>query len=186
MRTGWDDQSRNAPRLAKIAEDCGVQMITVHGRTRCQLYNGKSDWAFIKKVKEAVQIPVIGNGDVTSLQDAEILLEQSGANGVMIGRGAYGRPWFPNQVGAYLKEKIILADPPLVEQYKIIKEHVETMLCHYGEETGIKIARKHVSWYSKGLENSAEFRVVINQADNASAMEALIDKYYNNLLNSQP
>jgi tRNA-dihydrouridine synthase B len=184
MRTGWDDQSRNAPNLARIAEDCGVQMITIHGRTRCQLYNGKSDWAFIRKVKEAVQVPVIGNGDVTSLQDAETLLEQSGANGVMIGRGAYGRPWFPNQVGTYLKEKIILADPPLLEQYKIIKEHVEMMLCHYGEETGIKIARKHIGWYSKGLENSAEFRVVINQADSVPTMGALIDEYYNNLLNS--
>jgi tRNA-dihydrouridine synthase B len=102
----------------------------------------------------------------------------------MVGRGAYGRPWFPNQVGVYLNEQKILSDPPLLEQYKIIKDHIEAMLSHYGEETGIKIARKHIGWYSKGLENSAEFRVVINQADRASAMAALIDNYYNNLLNS--
>lgn len=184
MRTGWNDQSRNAPQLAKIAEDCGIQMITVHGRTRCQLYNGKSDWAFIRKVKDAVKIPVIGNGDVVSLQDAENLLEQSSANGVMIGRGAYGRPWFLQQVGTYLKEKTILADPSLSEQYKIIKEHVEAMFAHYGEETGVKIAKKHVGWYSKGLDSSADFRVVINQTDTASSMSSLIDEYYKNLLNS--
>lgn len=185
MRTGWDDNSRNAPRLAKIAEDCGIQMITVHGRTRCQLYNGKSDWAFIRKVKAEVHIPVIGNGDVTTLQDAGSLLEQSGANGVMVGRGAYGRPWFPNQVGTYLKEKIVLPDPQLFDQYKIIKDHVSEMLFHYGEEVGIKIARKHVGWYSKGLEDSAEFRVSINNTDQASAMIALIDEFYLNLLNTQ-
>ena len=184
MRTGWDDRNRNAPRLAKIAEECGVKMITVHGRTRCQLYNGKSDWAFIRTVKQAVQVPVIGNGDVVSLDDATRLLEESGADGVMIGRGCYGRPWFPNQVGAYLKDKTLLPEPPLFEQHAIIKDHVEAMLHHYGEDTGVKIARKHVGWYSKGLNNSADFRVNINQANSAQAMKALIDDYYVSLLNS--
>ncbi|RZI45276.1 tRNA dihydrouridine synthase DusB [Candidatus Finniella inopinata] len=178
MRTGWDDHTRNAPRLAKIAEECGVQMITIHGRTRCQLYNGKSDWAFIRQVKQAVHVPVIGNGDVVTLADAEALLEQSGADGVMIGRGSYGRPWFPNQVAAYLSDKTLLPDPSLSEQHQIIKDHVEEMLRHYGEETGVKIARKHVGWYSKGLNKSTDFRVSINQADNAQAMKALIDEYY--------
>ncbi len=182
MRTGWDDNNRNAPRLAKIAEECGVQMITVHGRTRCQLYNGRADWAFIRTVKQSVKIPVIGNGDVVSLTDAQTLLEQSGADGVMIGRGAYGRPWFLNQVGAFLKEGGILPDPSLQEQYQLIREHVEAMLCHYGQETGVKIARKHVGWYSKGLENSAEFRVAVNQAENGQIMKNLIDEYYQNLL----
>jgi len=184
MRTGWDDSNRNAPRLAKIAEECGIQMITVHGRTRCQLYNGKSDWTFIRTVKDAVQVPVIGNGDVVSLEDATRLLEESGADGVMIGRGSYGRPWFPNQVGAYLNDKTLLPDPSLFEQQAIIQEHVEAMLHHYGEGTGVKIARKHVGWYSKGLNNSADFRVRINQVDTAQAVKALINDYYASLLDS--
>jgi tRNA-dihydrouridine synthase B len=184
MRTGWDDSNRNAPRLAKIAEECGVKMITVHGRTRCQLYNGKSDWAFIRTVKDAVQVPVIGNGDVVSLEDATRLLEESGADGVMIGRGSYGRPWFANQVGAYLNDKTLLPDPSLFEQQAIIQEHVEAMLHHYGESTGVKIARKHVGWYSKGLDNSADFRVRINQVDTAQAVKALINDYYASLLDS--
>lgn len=178
MRTGWDDNSRNAPRLAKIAEECGVQMITIHGRTRCQLYNGRADWRFIAQVKEAVKVPVIGNGDVVSIDDAVALLDQSNADGVMIGRGCYGRPWFVNQVGHYLKTKQRLADPTLQEQHHIVRQHVEDMLIHYGEGTGVKIARKHVGWYSKGLHGSTDFRVAINQADTPTAMASLIDNFY--------
>lgn len=178
MRTGWDDANRNAPRLAKIAEECGVQMITIHGRTRCQLYNGRADWRFIAQVKEAVKVPVIGNGDVVSIDDAVALLDQSGADGVMIGRGCYGRPWFINQVGHYLNTKQRLSDPTLQEQHHIVRSHVEDMLIHYGENTGVKIARKHVGWYSKGLHGSTDFRVAINQADTPAAMAGLIDNFY--------
>lgn len=181
MRTGWDDQTRNAPFLAKVAEDSGIQMITIHGRTRCQLYNGRADWPFIRQVKENVRIPVIGNGDVLTIEDATTLLEQSHADGVMIGRGCYGRPWFINQVGHYLKTKQYLPDPSLAEQHLLVKRHVEDMLIHYGENTGLKIARKHIGWYSKGLQGSAEYRVAVNQTDTPKVMFQLIDNFYSSL-----
>ncbi len=185
MRTGWDDQNRNAPNLAKIAEECGVKMITVHGRTRCQLYNGKSDWSFIHKVKEAVTIPVIGNGDVVCVENAQELLDLSGADGVMIGRGAYGRPWFLNQVSHFLKTKERLPDPPLETQREIVLEHFEDMLHHYGEHTGLLMARKHMGWYSKGLRSSAEFRVAVNQATSSKEVKELTEKFFDKSLEGE-
>lgn len=183
MRTGWDDNSRNAPKLAKIAEDCGIKMVTIHGRTRCQLYNGRSDWSFIRKIKEAVAIPVIANGDVVSCEDAKNILNTSGADGVMIGRGTYGRPWLINQVAHFLATNTHLADPPLKEQYAIMHDHIEAMFSHYGTEIGVRMARKHVGWYSKGLEGSAEFRASINQIDQAPAMLKMIERFYSSCLN---
>lgn len=178
MRTGWDDNSRNAPRLAQLAQDAGIKMITVHGRTRCQFYNGKADWSFIARVKEAVQIPVIGNGDVITLDDVKTLLERSAADGVMIGRGTYGKPWFLKQVIEFLKTGQRLADPSLAEQYATLREHYIDMLEHYGRESGMRMARKHIGWYTKGLPKSAEFRAKVNHLSDTDAVLEAIDTFY--------
>ncbi|MBT4879820.1 MAG: tRNA dihydrouridine synthase DusB [Alphaproteobacteria bacterium] len=179
MRTGWDHDNRNAPSLAKVAEESGIQMITIHGRTRCQLYNGKADWSFIKQVKEAISLPVIGNGDVKTYEDVDALLEQSGADGIMIGRGTYGKPWFLSQVIEYLKTGNKNPTPPLEYQKMLILEHLQGMASHYGELVGIRMARKHLSWYSKGLPSSAEFRSEINRCETLQKAEELIIAYYN-------
>ena len=181
MRTGWDDNHRNAPRLAQIAESCGIRMVTVHGRTRCQFYAGKSDWRFVRAVKEAVSIPIVVNGDITSLAEADQALSESGADGLMIGRGCYGRPWFIAQIIAWLRSHRRVPDPPLAAQYRILRDHYEAMLGHYGTP-GIHIARKHIGWYSKGLPGSAEFRAAVNQTEAAAEVKELIRVFYEPLL----
>jgi tRNA-dihydrouridine synthase B len=178
MRMGWDHHSLNAPELARIAEDLGILMITVHGRTRCQMYKGEADWAFVRKVKDAVSLPVIVNGDICSIEDAEAALAQSGADGVMIGRGAYGRPWLLGQVMRWFAHGERRPDPSLDEQYATIVEHYHAMLEHYGHETGVNMARKHIGWYTKGLNGSADFRNRVNQEPDAKVVLAMLAEFY--------
>ncbi|NKI59820.1 tRNA dihydrouridine synthase DusB [Labrenzia sp. PO1] len=147
MRLGWDDKNLNAPELARRAEAAGVQLITVHGRTRCQFYKGKADWRAIAAVKDAISVPLIANGDCKSAEDALRMLELSGADGVMIGRGAYGRPWLPGHIGHFLASGEQLDAPTGTELAELVAEHYEAILSHYGERQGVRIARKHLGWY---------------------------------------
>ena len=181
MRTGWDDANRNAPELAKIAVDCGVQAIAVHGRTRCQFYKGSADWDFIARVRDVIDVPLFANGDITTVEKARECMDRSGADGILIGRGTYGKPWFPGQAAHYLETGEVLPDPNLLAQRDCILHHYQDMLGHY-EEHGVKVARKHLGWYSKGLYGATEFRSAVNRELDPEKVKALIYGFYDPLI----
>ena len=175
IRKGFDDAHVNAVEIAKIAEDAGVAAIAVHGRTREQYYSGKADWDVIRRVKETVKIPVIGNGDILTGQDAIRMFEQTGCDAVMIGRGARGNPWIFSQVGRYLKDQTVLAPPTTKEICDMILRHAKMLIEAKGEYTGIREMRKHFAWYTAGMKHSAALRGRVNQVEHFEELEQLVD-----------
>lgn len=175
IRKGFDSEHANAVEMAKIAEDAGAAAVAVHGRTREQFYSGEADWEIIARVKEAVSIPVIGNGDVTDGKSAEELLEQTGCDGVMIGRAARGNPWLFGQIGAYLQEGRMILLPSIEEKKEMILRHARLQLAVKGEYTGVREMRKHLSWYTAGMPGSARLRGCVNQAESFEEIEQLVE-----------
>ena len=178
MRLGWSYENINAPSLAKKAEDCGIKMLVVHGRTRCQMYNGNANWEMISQVKNVVSIPVIANGDIKTSQDAKNALSQSNADGVMIGRACYGRPWLINQIEKELNHQLQILPPTIEEQKTIVIQHFQEMVDYYGEQIAIPLARKHIGWYSSGFKNGASFRADINTTKEYSEIIRKIENFY--------
>ena len=177
MRLGWDDDSLNAPILAKMAEDTGIKMLAIHGRTRCQMYNGAADWGKIADVVNRVDIPVVANGDITCLDTVRRAVAESGAAGVMIGRGAQGRPWLLAQAGDLLAGKAVRATPSIAMRHQLMRAHLDDMLSHYGT-AAMRLARKHIAWYAHGLPGAAELRDIANNSTDAGQVFAAVDQFF--------
>lgn len=178
MRLGWDEKTINAPRMAKIAEDAGIQMITIHGRTRSQMFNGQADWDAVRAVKESVKIPVVVNGDIVSPQAAAAALEKSGADGVMIARGAYGKPWLLRQVMDYLRTGAVTPAPAMDEIRDVIFEHYDALLETYGQHHGVAVARKHLSWYLADLPGAETVYTEIKTMQDSAAVKERLKSYF--------
>jgi tRNA-dihydrouridine synthase B len=178
IRTGWDRSHRNAAAVARIAEDCGIRALAVHGRTRACQYQGSAEYDTIGEVKTAVGIPVVANGDIDSPQKAKYVLDYTRADGVMIGRAAQGRPWIFREIEHFLRTGQILPPPPVSEIHALMCAHLDDLYSFYGVDTGVKIARKHIGWYTRGLAGSAQFRFAMNQLNTVSEQRAAADRFF--------
>ncbi|QPG05557.1 tRNA dihydrouridine synthase DusB [Salinimonas marina] len=181
IRTGWNTDNRNGVEIAQIAEQNGIQSLAVHGRTRACMYKGEAEYDTIKAIKEAISIPVIANGDITSPEQARYVLEHTGADGVMIGRGAQGNPWIFKQILHFLETGEILSAPPLSEQHQVLHEHVANVQAFYGEVMGVRIARKHVGWYLAEHDTDRQFRKTFNGIEQADKQLNALDDYFQSL-----
>jgi len=177
-RTGWDPAQRNAVRVAKIAEDAGVQLLALHGRTRACGFSGRAEYETIAAVKAATRLPVIANGDITNAREAKQVLEQTGADGVMIGRAAQGRPWIFREIEHYLTTGEDAPPPSAEEVRAVVREHLEALYAFYGRETGVRVARKHIAWYLKGKPGAAEFRARMNTIETCEAQASAVDEFF--------
>jgi tRNA-dihydrouridine synthase B len=180
FRTGWNRENRNAPAIARIAEESGIGAIAIHGRTRADQYSGEAEYETIALVKSQVKIPVIANGDITTPEKAKYVLDSTGADGVMIGRAAQGRPWLFREIEYFLATGNHLAAPSALEIHRILRGHLAELYAFYGEETGVRIARKHISWYTKGIVGSAHFRHAMNQLQTVDEQLAAADEFFLN------
>src|SRR4051812_2490817 len=178
FRTGWDPDHRNAPRVARIAESAGGRALSIHGRTRACGFSGEAEYATIAAVKSQVSIPVIANGDITSPRTAKHVLEQTGADAIMIGRAAQGRPWLFREIQHYLETGEELPAPAIEEVRALLLEHLQELYVFYGEENGVRIARKHIAWYTKPIQGSAAFRAAVNGIEDAQMQLAAVDRFF--------
>ncbi|MCL2169147.1 MAG: tRNA dihydrouridine synthase DusB [Defluviitaleaceae bacterium] len=174
IRLGWDWDSINCVEIAKIAEDCGVSAITVHGRTRSMMFGGEACWAGIKSVKDAVSVPVIGNGDITEPVQAKRLMDESGVDAVMVGRGSYGNPWVFKRIAAYLRDGTLLPEPTVQEKIDMALEHTRLKIEHDGEKVALREMRKHIAWYIKGIKNATEAKVKVNNSQSFKEIEGIL------------
>jgi tRNA-dihydrouridine synthase B len=181
IRTGWDTSHRNGLAVARLAETIGVQALSVHGRTRACGYKGEAEFDTIAQIKAAVSIPVIANGDITTPEKAKYVLEYTQADGIMIGRAAQGRPWIFREVEHYLKTNTKLPEPKIIEVRDILLEHLQNLYEFYGEYTGVRVARKHISWYSKGHRHGAAFRQIVNRVDSAKEQLRITKEFFDRL-----
>jgi len=181
-RLGWDRDHLNVPRVAKIAEDCGIQALAIHGRTRCQGYTGDAQYDLIGEVKQSLRIPVIANGDITTPEKTKLVLDRTGVDGIMIGRAAQGRPWIFREIAHFLATGEHLPPPQVAEIHRVLLGHLHELYAFYGEITGVRVARKHISWYTKGLVGSAHFRHAMNQLQTVDEQIEAVNTFFGQLL----